>query len=650
MEDLLRHFPARYEDLSKIYKIKDLILDEVATIKGEIIKDKIKNKVIYRPRGAIFILEATIQDETGEIKAVWFNQPYLANAIQKEGEFFLSGKVKKKDNEIYFNSPEVEATSDKKEPTHTAKIIPIYPETRGVSSKWLRYAISKILPEAVNLIQDALPQEILKEDGLPNIQDAFLQIHNPKSLTSALKAKERFSFEEILTLRLAALSVKEKLKNNNAPKIATDIKRTKEFVDSLPFELTTSQKKTSWTILKDLESPSPMNRLLEGDTGSGKTIIAAISALNVIKAGYQVAFMAPTELLAKQHYENIKELFKNQKINIALTTRLSKNIPEGTDMFIGTHALIQESVEIQNLGLAIIDEQHRFGVAQRASLIKREENNSCPHLLSMTATPIPRTLALTIYGDLDISLLLETPKGRKKVKTEFALEKDRKKKIEFIRSLLKKGQQAFIVTPLIEESRSIKVKNALDEYEKLARGEFKDYKVGLLHGRMKQAEKEKTMREFKENNIQVLVSTSIVGVGIDIENATVIMIEGAERFGLAQLHQFRGRVGRSDKQSYCFLFSSSKSEAVSLRMKAIEKAESGFKLAEYDLNMRGYGEIYGSKQSGLSSIATDALSRPIFIEKISYIAENLIKKDPGLKTSPELLKNVKRIEETLHFE
>lgn len=602
----------------------------------------------------MMLTEAFVEDASGTIKAVWFNQPYLANTFKEGQSILLSGKAALKDKALYMASPAHEIKQAGYEDTiHTGRLVPVYPETAGVSSRWFRYAISKLL-DAVEKFDDPLPKELRDKKNLPEINTALSYIHFPENLQQAKHAKHRFVFEELLIIQLAAIAAKQKNKTHAAPKIETDIALTKKFVGILPYTLTDSQKKSAWRILRDMEGPQAMNRLLEGDVGSGKTIVAAIAALNAVNSGYQVALMAPTEILAEQHFQNFKKLFAIFNINVELYTHNKKpRLDMRPDIAIGTHALIQKNVTFKNLGLVIIDEQHRFGVNQRASLQTKNyqlETGASAHFLSMTATPIPRTLALTLYGDLDISILHELPAGRKKIETHIIAPEARNEAYSFIRKELDGGRQAFVIFPLIEKSKYFEARAAVVEFEKLSQGPFKNYKLALLHGRMKTKEKEQIMRDFKEKKTQILVSTSVVEVGIDVPNATVMMIESTERFGLAQLHQFRGRVGRSEYQSYCMLLTDTESTGVRHRLHALKAAKNGFELAEYDLKLRGPGELYGLQQSGIGDLTTQALGNIKLVEEVHEEAEKLLAQDATLKSWPTLAYAVEQKNKILHFE
>ena len=655
VRDLLYHFPNRYEDFSKIIPIADLKLDETATIQGEVLK--IENTRTFKKR--MSLTEALIKDPSGSVKIIWFNQPFLINNIKQGKKISLSGKYTIGKNGPYISSPSYELLTLGKIPTHTAGIVPIYPETTGLGSRFLRYYIKLILP-AIIQIQEFIPDEILKKNNLPHIQIALKNIHFPKNLKSAEEAKKRFAFEELFLLQLFVLKQKQKIKKENAFKIPFNEELIKGFVDSLPFKLTNAQRKTAWEIFLDLGKNQPMNRLLQGDVGSGKTVVATMAGLEVAKAGYQVAFMAPTEILAQQHFREIKKLLDGFDIEIGLLTGDEKKFSDSTDIVIGTHALIQKNVKFNNLALVIVDEQHRFGVEQRAALVRAD---IFPHLLSMTATPIPRTLALTIYGDLDISLLDEMPKGRQKIITSIVSPKERESAYEFIRREIKKGRQCFVICPRIDPSTSLgasplnesprkllwaEVKAVKEEYEKLDKKVFPDLKIEMLHGRIKSKEKERIMSNFKAGKTAILVSTSVIEVGIDIPNATVMMIEGADRFGLAQLHQFRGRVGRGKHQSYCFLFSTS--GETTARLRALQKCENGFELAEKDLEIRGPGQFYGVAQSGLPDLAMASLKDLDLIKIVRSEALNLLKKDPDLRSCPLLFEKLSQFKQTIHFE
>jgi ATP-dependent DNA helicase RecG len=693
VRDLLYHFPHRYEDFSNLTKISDVKEGETICVQGKILE--IKNTRTWQKK--MMITNAVVEDNSGALKVVWFNQPYLIETLKPGTNVCLAGKVamgKKSYAGIYLSSPAYEKISDseKKILIHTGGIIPVYPETEGLSSRWLRYILRPILAQFSSYarqkagyggstiafgegekkeIKDPLPEKIKKENDLLPLNKAIWQIHFPDSKDLAKEAKKRFSFQELFFIHLNVLREKMKLKMEKAAPIPFNLKIVKSFVDSLPFKLTEAQRKSSWQILKDIEKSRPMNRLLEGDVGSGKTVVAMIAALNTTKASYQVGFMAPTEILAKQHFKNIKKFLKDFNLKIGLLTGQDckidgEKIPKKIfldrtkrakiDIIIGTHALIQEQVKFGNLALVILDEQHRFGVDQRAHLCQNSSSpkRSVPHLLSMTATPIPRTLALTIYGDLDLSLIDEMPKGRKKIITELVSPQKRRKVYKFIREEIKKGRQAFVICPRIEPNQAAgswsDVKAVKEEYEKLSKKIFPDLKVAMIHGKIKTKEKDEIMRKFKEKKIDILVSTSVIEVGIDIPNATLMIIEGAEKFGLSQLHQFRGRIGRGKEQSFCFLFTGSPLITTTRRLQAIVKSENGFELAEKDLKIRGPGEVFGSRQWGIPDLIMSSLADTKLVEKTREWAKKVLREDPKLKNYPLLADNIKDFGKRIHLE
>jgi ATP-dependent DNA helicase RecG len=678
VRDLIFHFPHRYEDFSNLKKISQVKVGERACLQGKILK--IENTKTWKKR--MILTQAVLKDDSGEIKIVWFNQPYLVNVL-KEGDFVsLAGKVISDEYGLYLSSPAYEKISENKTLIHTGRIVPVYPETEGLSSRWLRFILRPILTKLRREIPEVLPEKLIEKYKILPIKKAIWQVHFPDSISLAKKAKERFAFEEIFIISLFFLREKLKIASKKAIPIPINLQLIKNFLKSLPFTLTKAQKKSTWEILKDLEKERPMNRLLEGDVGSGKTIVAVISALNTIKSGFQVALMAPTEILAQQHFQKIAKILEKEKVKIGLMTgkenkifsqkkiekltreEILKKIKEGEiDFLIGTHALIQEKVKFKNLAFVIIDEQHRFGVEQRAKLIQNSEfeiqNLKIPHFLSMTATPIPRTLALTIYGDLDLSLIDEMPRGRKKVITKIIPPKDRQKAYNFIRQEVKKGRQVFVICPRIEPKNQktekqisswAEVKAVKEEYEKLSKIVFPDLKIGILHGKMKPQEKEKVMEDFKNRKIDILVSTSVVEVGIDIENATLMMIEGAERFGLAQLHQFRGRVGRGIHQSFCFLFTESPAKKTRERLKALISSQNGFELAEKDLEIRGPGDFIGQRQWGIPDLAMDSFKDIFLVEKTKRAAKEILEEDPQLKNYPLLRERLEKFRERIHLE
>lgn len=665
VKDLLFHFPSRYQDFSKITPIGKVGIGETVTVMGKILD--IANT--RTPRKRMNLTEAIIEDASGAIVAIWFNQPFLVQNLRKGLNVVLSGKTTFSNDSLSLSSPSYEIATQIQNLSHTGRIVPIYPETAGITSRWFRYIIKPLLPLA-DKIPEYLPAEILERNDIPPLSRALADIHFPQTLADSEGAKKRIAFGELFLIQTVALKEKLNIQKQKAPKIKLDVALAKEFVSSLPFKLTDSQRNAAWEILQDLEKPHPMNRLLEGDVGSGKTIVATLAALEAVKSGYQVAILAPTEILAEQHFNGLSKFLEPYRITIAILTRsahkrtsqkikyapfkisktrVAKETGEGKiDIIIGTHAIIQETVRFKNLGLIVIDEQHRFGVEQRARLLRGK--SAIPHLLSMTATPIPRTLSLAIFGDLDLSLITQMPRGRKKIITKIVAPAGRTQAYEFIRNQINEGRQAFVICPLVEESEKIEGKAAKKEQEKLQKEIFPDLKISLLHGKMKGKEKEKVMQTFKDREADILVSTSVVEVGIDIPNATVMLIEGADRFGLAQLYQFRGRVGRGEHQSYCFLFTDSTAKTTRQRLKALITAKNSFELAEEDLKIRGPGDFIGSRQSGMPSFAMASLSDLEFVKSVRKEVESVLLKDPDLTSNSLLREKYENFRKEIHFE
>lgn len=630
--DLLYHFPFRYDDFSKIVKINELSKDMVATIEGSVWQIK-----SFRSRHGKMLTIALINDGSGTVQAVWFNQPYIAKALKSATSVSISGKVDSFSGKMSFVSPEYEVGKR----VHTGRLVPVYPETAGLSSKWLRSRIISLLPQVSDL-PEVLPPHILAKYNLIDLPSALKAIHFPEDFDEANKARERFAFEELFVLQLRTILRRNEWKKQEvAFPIHLKQAQMEEFIKKLPFELTAGQKRSVDEILSDLAKDTPMNRLLEGDVGSGKTVVAAIGMYATYLSGFQSAFMAPTEILALQHGQTIKQMLEPFGVKVGIFTGGKKEKgDEYIDVFIGTHALLYDQVTFEHLAYVVIDEQHRFGVEQRAFLKKK---GGSPHVLSMTATPIPRTVALTLYGDLDLSVLTELPKGRIIIKTWVVPPEKRDNAYKWIRE---QKTQTFIVCPLIEESETLKsVRAVTTEYERLAHQVFPDLRVGLLHGRMRSREKEEVINKFRDQRLDILVSTPVVEVGIDIPTATIMMIEGAERFGLAQLHQLRGRVGRGDQQSYCFLFTDSAEESAVSRLKAMERMGNGLEIAEFDLRIRGPGDIYGTTQHGFIDLKVASFSDVDLIEKTRTEAKGFLDLDTKLLESEELRKRIESIKE-----
>jgi len=648
--DLLYFFPRRYVDYSQIKPISELIEGEEQTIIGKIWEARVAT--LGNRKGT----EAIIGDETGNVRVVWFNQPYLAKRFRTNDRVVISGTVGLFKGHKVFESPEWELLEDK-ELIHTGRLVPVYPLTQGLYPRQVRKWTKEAVDGYVWQLDDFLPSDIKARCQLLDLPAAIAQIHYPDDLTMAERARGRLSFDELFLLQLGVLARKRDWQEGQ-PANAFDIDQEviNRFLRCLPFILTRAQERVLQEILTDLKQAKAMSRLLQGEVGSGKTVIATLALLIAAANGYQGALMAPTEILAEQHYTNIcgylsqagsqepgegtirrYTAFLSRPLTIALLVgslssaekeSLHGKIKQGeVDIVVGTHALIQKEVEFNKLGLAVIDEQHRFGVLQRSALRQKGFN---PHVLVMTATPIPRTMALTLYGDLDISVIDELPPGRQVVKTKCLEPQDREKAYSFLHRQVSNGRQAFIICPLVEESEILEAKAATTEYERLSREVFPNLKLGLLHGQMPGNEKEEVMRRFRGGELDILVSTSVVEVGIDVPRASVMMVEGAERFGLSQLHQFRGRVGRDKEQGYCLLIPEKLSPEARERLRLMEKVHDGFALAEKDLELRGPGEFFGTHQSGLPDLKLAKLSDLHSLELARREAITLFQSDPSL--------------------
>lgn len=595
--ELLGYYPRKYSDYSDITPIKS-IKPGVVTIKAKIAQANGR----YVRRG-MHITEAIASDDTGSMRLVWFNQPYRADAIKSGEEYFITGKLELKMQRFQIMNPATELVSSM--PVHTARIVPIYRESRGVTARIIRKAMAEALKLA-NKQPEVVPDWLRQKHKLLNYEEAIKEIHFPTSLRSLDQARRTFGFIEIFELMLASSILKAENSNEKAPKIKFDEKLAKKFVSSLSYKLTDAQRAAAWQALKDLEKSHPANRLIEGDVGSGKTVVAALTAVMAMNSGHQVALLAPTELLARQHAQSVAELLMpvgmDSKLGLLVGSlkqkqkaELHQRIQTGDVQFvIGTHALLQDSVAIHNLGLILVDEQHRFGVEQRQKLLRH--NKLVPHIISLTATPIPRSLALTLYGELDISLLDAMPPGRKKIITRIISPNSRDKMEQHIEAEIIAGRQVYVVCPVISEGK-LDTTSVESTFERLSKKIFKNFSVELLHGKLKTDEKQLIMQRFYDKRVNILVSTTVIEVGVNVPNASIMVIEGADRFGLAQLHQLRGRVGRSSQQSYCYVVPSD-SKAPSKRLRAFEQSNDGFRLAELDLEIRGPGAIYGTLQHG----------------------------------------------------
>jgi len=672
---LLWHLPARYDDYSQTISIASLEVGSKVTVQGEVIK--ILTKRIFPRR--LTIVDAIIQDSSGAVKAVWFNQPYIATAIPEGSVVSLAGKVNLDKRGVYLASPTYEKiTGSDRQLRHTAGLIPVYPETAGITSKYLRFLIKPLLDDWV--FEDPIPEKIRRRHGLMSLAAALKSIHYPTDADDIELAKQRLAFEDLILFQLKALLERRKVSQLSSGAMPFDAAYTKEIIASLPFTLTGDQKIAAWEILSDLARPYPMNRLLEGDVGSGKTVVAFLAAMQAARHNFQTVFMAPTEVLALQHFKTMNDLARPFGVAVALLTNsqallnnrnetkasLKREISRGNPkIVIGTHAVIQKDVRFSSLGLVVVDEQHRFGIAQRSALIKSDRQSHIPHLLSMTATPIPRTLALTIFGDLDISLIREKPKYRQTIITQVVSDRDRKKTYQFIDDQINQGRQVFVICPRIQLGDPVteliakgqqsklnliwaEVKAVTQEYERLSKDIFPKRRIAMLHGKMKPNEKQSAMTEFKAGRCDILVSTSVIEVGVDVPNATIMLIEGADRFGLAQLHQFRGRVGRDQYQSHCFLFASG--GQATARLTALVRYDDGFTLAEKDMAIRGPGEFFGLKQSGLPDLTMASLANLELIKKARLEARLILKDDPQLIKYPLLQERLAEFRRMTHFE
>lgn len=689
IEDLLYYFPTRYEFFSDSHSIANLQKGDSAVIYGKISNLKLGKSF----KKSIAMAEGTISDETGSIKLIWFNQPYIAKLINEGASVRISGKVLERKGELYIANGDIEETpilphSPKEslfgESEDKLFAYPVYAETKGLTSKFIYFALQKVFRAKVHeKIMDPIPKEILLKYNLPTLSSSLVWIHSPKKEVDAIAARKRFAFEEVFYIQLILQKQKKEYLSLEGFKIKSPNKKIDEFIKRFPFTATNAQKRAIRTICDDFQSGKPMSRLLEGDVGSGKTAVAATTSYIIVTENrdargvgkLQVAYMAPTEILAEQHFESFINYFKHLDIQIGLITgsgckkfpskikgdgatnisrsQLLKWIKSGDiSIVIGTHALIQKSVEFKNLAYIVIDEQHRFGTRQRQKLARK--SSPLPHLLSMTATPIPRTLALTIYGDLELSLLDEMPVGRKKVITEITDKDKRNEVYEKIKIELNRGRQAYVICPRIEEpdpakEMALQAKSVKAESLRLKKHVFQKWNIEILHSKMSTKEKEKIMLDFKNKKIDILVATSVVEVGVNVPNATSIIIEGAERFGLSQLHQLRGRVIRSEHQAYCYLFPESFGEKTSDRLKALVEAKNGFELAELDLKQRGSGELLGGKQWGVSDIGMEAIKNLKMVEAGREEARKIIESD-NLNNYPMLLPKINSINSQLHFE
>lgn len=635
--DFLDLHPRRYDDYRALKPINQLHYGEEVTIIAQVWETRKRDLKNNRS-----LVTAVLSDGTATIEATWFNQPWLVNKIRSGMQIVISGKVNAYLGRLNFQSPDWEELDS--DLIHTGRIVPIYPLTAGITAKWLRQQIKRTVDFWTPRLEEPLPTELVDRLKIPPIGEAVRQVHFPDDWEKLETARRRLAFDELLLIQLAVLRQRQLWQEQTGHPVDIQDETVQRVVRALPFELTQAQHKVITEIVVDLKSATPMNRLLQGDVGAGKTVVALIAMILTALDNGQAAMLAPTEILAEQHFQGMQKLLKPISDNLgqSFEMRLLTGSTSATDrqeiaesletgrlhILVGTHAIIQETVNFQNLRLAVVDEQHRFGVEQRANLRRKGDN---PHMLVMTATPIPRTLALTIYGDLDVSVIDELPPGRQHIETHWLKPKERERAYSFINSQVSKGHQAFIICPLVEESDKLEAKSAVEEHKRLQKNIFPKLNLGLLHGRLKPAEKDQVMRAFRNREVDVLVSTSVVEVGIDVPNATVMLVEGANRFGLSQLHQFRGRVGRGEHKSYCLLLADNAGPEAVQRLQVLETTSNGFELAEEDLKLRGPGEFFGTRQSGLPDMKFVKMSDTRLLEVARREAQFILNEDPNLE-------------------
>ena len=642
VRDLLMHFPRKWEDFSKLSKLNTIKPGKIA------VNCKVLSIAVRRSHRnkRLTITEAILSDETGSIKAIWFNQPYIVNTLKKDQSYLFLGNFEFKNNYLSLNNPVIETIESN---TVKGKIFTTYPENSIITSKILQKLLVQIIDLSTGL-SDYLPSEIETDYKLIKYSAAIKYLHFPETIEQVEQAKRRIGFAELFELILTGKVLKSEIQTENSANIAFELNVVEGILQQLNFDLTDAQRKVAWQIFKDLEESHPMNRMLEGDVGSGKTLVALLAAAMSLEAGYQVALMVPTEILARQHIVTFSKLFASQKIQCELLvsalkasekTKILQSISSGeAKVVIGTHALLGEHVEFSKLGLIIIDEQHRFGVNQRRAL--KSKAGLMPHVLTMTATPIPRSLALVVYGDLDISVIDQLPPNRKSVTTKIVTNDGRQNVYREVDKLIDKSQQVFIVCPSIEQEDNSGMKSVNSVYNNLKNTVFSSRRIAKLHGKMKSTEKEQIMNDFREHKYDILISTTVIEVGVDIANATVLIVEDAERFGLAALHQLRGRVGRSSVQSYCYLFSDSNNPTSFSRLQAMEKTSDGFRLAQIDLELRGPGEIYGTSQHGILDLTFANIFDTRLLAEVRKSVDSFITRDKMLQY-PKLVKRINEL-------
>jgi ATP-dependent DNA helicase RecG len=666
VEDLLYHLPTRYDDYTHIYKVEEVERDWNGTLAGTL--SDVRTARSWKKH--MLVTSAVLNDSTGSIRLVWFNDRFAGNSLKDGMAIRVCGKVSADFDGLFLSNPVFERAA--RMPVNTARLVPIYRETAGLTSRWLRWQVYELLRKKLP-VPEIVPDHIREAVKLPPRAKALEYIHFPRTPDHATLAQKYFAFEEMFVVQIQSLRVKKAWHDASAHTISAD-SVIDDFIAQLPFTLTDGQQHAITTIASDLAKSAPMNRLLNGDVGSGKTVVAAASAYATAHNHYQVAILAPTEVLARQHFATFQKLFAHTDHSVALltgaykiaddhaTTRaqlLKRIASHDVDIIVGTHALLQKDVHFAKLALVIVDEQHRFGVQQRAHLQEQAaivddgDVRTIPHFLTMTATPIPRSLALAFFGDLDLSVLDEMPANRKSIITTVVGALERERTYEFVREELAQGYQAYVILPLVELSETetlAHVKAATEEADELQEKIFPEFRVGLLHGRMKARDKDQIMTDFKNKKIDILVSTSVVEVGVDVPNASTMIIEGAERFGLSQLHQFRGRIGRGDRQSHCFLFSSKTVGTPPERLTILAQNASGFAIAEEDLKLRGPGAFFGTRQSGLPDITMANISNVKLIELARTYAAELLEKDKDLTDYPTLRQALTKYEQNVHLE
>lgn len=660
VEDMLYFFPFRYEEYTTPATLEQVQDNSFITFEGRIESIGMRKS----KQRKMTMTEAVVSDGSATLRVVWFNQPYIAKQIHVGDFVTLSGKVSATRYGLQCTNPKYAKTARRKEALQYRGLTPVYHSTAELTQQQLRAITKQIIP-SVSQAEEWLPREIMQRQKLMSITEALRHIHYPESIEQLNKTLHRLRFEELFLLVVQSAFIKQLRAHQTARAQTYHEEEMKAFVQELPFALTQDQKKAAWRVLQDLQESQPMNRLLEGDVGSGKTIVAAMALYHTSLEKQQGVMLAPTTLLARQHYATLRSLLDRHGIRVGIYTqgmrmigdetvsreKMHKALKQGDlDVVVGTHALLGEEVVYASLGLVVIDEQHRFGVEQRKTLKERNREATAPHLLSMTATPIPRSLALVMYGELDVSLLREKPQGRQDVITRVVTKKEQREVYTKITQEIQKGRQVFVVCPLIDPSDVLGVTSVTQEYEKLKKKIFPGYAIEMLHGKLSNKEKETIMQRFEANEFPILVATSVIEVGIDIPNATVMMIEGAQRFGLAQLHQLRGRVGRSDMQSYCFLFANEEIGAqTQQRLHAMEQTHDGFTLAEYDLQLRGPGEVYGVRQSGLPPLKLAELTDMELVSSAKEEAEWFVKTQTNT-TAPQAYKKIEQQRLTTHLE